>query len=208
MILRPEPPNVKPFAFRSRARRSKSFEENRDIGMAVRSVEVSARRPADWLGTSCCAPWELKCPCNWPHGSLSPRQCRRVGVSRAVSGHTVSGQCRGRECRLTLVSACRAVLEHTVSEQCRPRCRGFLTQWAGIHGQRRAVSECRSVGVSECRSVASTVSECQGVGVSECRDGGCQVGDRLVSSSDEMLWIWMSAHNSVEQHQSLSMPGG
>jgi hypothetical protein len=34
------------------------------------------------------------------------------------------------------------------------------------------------------------VSECRSVGVS----GGCQVGVRwvIVSSSDEMLWIWMS----------------
>ena len=67
-----------------------------------------------------------------------------------------------------------------VSEQCIGQCRGFLT--VGIHGQCRAVSECRSVGVSECRSVrvSSSVgmSGCRSVGVSEVSDG-CQVGDSV-----------------------------
>ena len=63
-------------------------------------------------------------------------------------------------------------------EQCRPV--------SGILDSGPPWSTSSSVGVSECRSV----------GVS----GGCQVG--VVSSSDEMLWIWMSQY-SVEQHQSL-----
>ena len=75
------------------------------------------------------------------------------------SVRAVSGQCRGSvgavsgQCRLTPVSGCRAV-----SGQCRGsvgQCRGFLT--VDLHGQCRAVSECRSVGVSG------------SVGVSECR---------------------------------------
>ena len=69
-----------------------------------------------------------------------------------------------------------------MSEQCRSsvgavsgQCRGLLT--LDILGWRQAVSECRSVGVSECRGVSRSVgvSECQSVGVS----GGCQVGDSV-----------------------------
>ena len=76
----------------------------------------------------------------------------------------MSGQCRGSvgavsgQCRLTLVSGCRVV-----SGQCRSsvgQCRGFLT--VDLLDWRRAVSECRSVGVSECRAV----SKCRSVGVS------------------------------------------
>ena len=82
------------------------------------------------------------------------------------------GQCHSGQCRLTLVSECVEQFVGAVSEQCRP-VSGILDS-----GPPWPVSS--SVGVSECRSV----------GVS----GGCQVGVRwvIVSSSDEMLWIWMS----------------
>ena len=90
------------------------------------------------------------------------------------------GQCHSGQCRLTLVSECVEQFVGAVSEQCRP-VSGILDS-----GPPWPVSS--SVGVSECRSVG--VSECRSVGVS----GGCQVGVRwvIVSSSDEMLWIWMS----------------
>ena len=122
---------------------------------------------------------------------LSPAvsECGSVEQCRSSVG-AESGQCRGSvgavsgQCRLTMVSACRAV-----SEQCRSsvdQCRGFLTDVGMSMVKCRVVSECRSVGVSS--SVG--VSGCRSVGVS----GGCQVGVRwvIVSSSDEMLWIWMS----------------
>jgi hypothetical protein len=81
-----------------------------------------------------------------------------------------------------------------VSEQCRSsvgQCRGLLT----VDLLLVSVEQCRSVGASECRSVG--VSERRSVGVSECRSvgvSGCRVGVRwvIVSSSDEVLWIWMS----------------
>jgi len=68
---------------------------------------------------------------------------------------------------LTPVSECRAV-----SAQCRSSVpvsasvsRGFLTVDLNRHCRAcRAVSECRSVGVSECHSVG----QCRGVGVSGC----------------------------------------
>ena len=96
---------------------------------------------------------------------LSPAvsECRSVEQCQG-SVRPVSGQCRGSvwavsgQCRLTLVSGCRAV-----SGQCRSsvgQCRGFLT--VDLLDWRRAVSECRSVGVSECRAV----SKCRSVGVS------------------------------------------
>jgi hypothetical protein len=122
--------------------------------------------------------------------SVGVWECRAVSEQCRGRVGAVSGQCRGSvgavsgQCRLTMVSACRAV-----SEQCRSsvgQCRGFLTDVGMSMVKCRAVSECRSVGVSS--SVG--VSGCRSVGVS----GGCQVGVRwvIVSSSDEMLWIWMS----------------
>jgi hypothetical protein len=63
-----------------------------------------------------------------------------------------------------------------VSEQCR-LVSGVRFLTLDLLGQRQAVSECRSVGVSECRGVSRSVgvSECRSVGVS----GGCQLGDSV-----------------------------
>jgi hypothetical protein len=109
----------------------------------------------------------------------------------------VSGQCRGSVGAVSVdtgvargVEQCRSSVG-AVSEQCR----GLLTLY--IIGWRQAVSECRSVGVSESvsRGVSRSVgvSECRSVGVSECRSvGWVSLRWVIVSSSDEMLWIWMS----------------
>ena len=77
----------------------------------------------------------------------------------------VSGQCRGSVGAVAVdtgVGVSSSV--GAVSERCRGsvgQCRGFLTDH--LLDWRRAVSECRSVGVSECRSVG----QCRSVGVSE-----------------------------------------
>jgi hypothetical protein len=105
-------------------------------------------------------------------------QCRAVSVCRGSVGAV------SVDIRLTLVSRCRAVSEQTAVSEASSvgQCRGFLT--VDLLGQRRAVSECRSVGVSECRSVGlsecRSVEQCRSVGVSECRSvgwvsGGCRV---------------------------------
>ena len=76
----------------------------------------------------------------------------------------VSGQCRGSVGAVSVdtgVGVSSSV--GAVSERCRGsvgQCRGFLTDH--LLDWRRAVSECRSVGVSECRAV----SKCRSVGVS------------------------------------------
>ena len=69
---------------------------------------------------------------------------------RAVSGSVL--QCRGSVGAVSVDSGVGVSSSvGAVSEQCR----GLLT--LDIIGQRQAVSECRSVGVSECRAV----SECR-----------------------------------------------
>ena len=92
-------------------------------------------------------------------------QCRAVSVCRSSVG-AVSVD-TGVE-----VSSSIGADSSVRGEQCRPV--------SGILDSGPPWSTSSSVGVSECRSV----------GVS----GGCQVGVRwvIVSSSDEMLWIWMS----------------
>ena len=102
----------------------------------------------------------------------------------------VSGQCRGSvgavsvDTGVGVSSSVRAV-----SEQCR-----LVSGVLDVGPPRTAsssvgVSECRSVGVSRSVEECRGVSECQSVGVSECRVGVSWV---IVSSSDEMLWVWMS----------------
>ena len=87
-----------------------------------------------------------------------------------------SGQCWGS---IRAVSVDTGVGVSSSVEQCRSsvHCRpvsGILDR-VGIHGQCRAVSECRSVGVSECRAV----SECRSVGWVSALVPGCQVGDSV-----------------------------
>ena len=106
--------------------------------------------------------------------SVGVSECRQQCRSSVEQCKSSVGAVWG-QCRLTLVSECRRSVEQcrssvgAVSEQCRP-VSGILDSGPPF-GQCRAVSECRSVGVSECR-----------------------VGVRwvIVSSSDEVLWIWMS----------------
>ena len=127
-------------------------------------------------------------------------ECRSVEQCRGSVG-AVRGSVSVDTGRFTGVGVSSSV--RAVPEQCR-LVSGVLD--VGHHRRwRQAVSECghcRSVGVSECRRV----EECRRVvtlavelprGVSECRSvrvSECQVGVRwvIVSSSDEMLWIWMS----------------
>ena len=94
----------------------------------------------------------------------------------------VSGQCRGSVGAVSVdtgVGVSSSV--GAVSEQCRSSVgavSGLLT--LDILGWRQAVSECRSVGVSECRGVSRSVgvSECRSVG--RCRSvGWCRVGDSV-----------------------------
>ena len=90
-------------------------------------------------------------------------ECRSVEQCRGSVG-AVSGQCRGSVGAVSVdtgVGVSSSV--GAVSERCRGsvgQCRGFLTD--DLLDWRRAVSECRSVGVSECRAV----SGCRSVGVS------------------------------------------
>ena len=91
----------------------------------------------------------------------------------AVSGSVL--QCRGSVGAVSVDSGVGVSSSvGAVSEQCR----GLLT--LDISGWRQAVSECRSVGVSECRGVSRSVgvSECRSVG--RCRSvGWCRVGDSV-----------------------------
>ena len=83
-------------------------------------------------------------------------ECRSVEQCRGSVG-AVSGQCRGS---VGAVSVDTGVGVSSSVGAVSERCRGFLT--VDLLDWRRAVSECRSVGVSECRAV----SKCRSVGVS------------------------------------------